>query len=55
MAVWKQLIEMYYPNTAFLALRQDIFDRLFDFKAKRGLPTWEDALSTLLPADEIRA
>ena len=54
-SVWKQLIEMYYPNTAFLALRQDVFDRLFDFKAKRGLPTWEEALTTLLPADEIPA
>jgi hypothetical protein len=54
-SVWKQLIEIYYPNTAFLALRQDVFDRLFDFKAKRGLPTWEEALTTLLPTDEIPA
>ncbi len=46
--VWKDLMEMYYPNSAWLCLRRDTFDRLAAFKAARTLPTWEQALDELL-------
>jgi hypothetical protein len=49
-AVWKEMMERYYPNTAWLCLRKDIFDRLYEYKRRRGLPTWEEALENLLPA-----
>lgn len=52
---WKDLMQMYYPNTAWLALRQDIYDRLNDFKSRRGLPTFEAALEGLLQEQEARA
>ena len=46
--VWKDLIEIYYPNIAWLALDRDLFNRLAAFKSARGLPTWERALEALL-------
>lgn len=46
--VWKEVIEIYYPNTAWLCLRRDAFDRLAAFKASASLPTWESALEALL-------
>jgi Family of unknown function (DUF6084) len=43
-AVWRQLIDHYYPNTAWLILRRDLFDRLYQGKQDRGITTWEQAV-----------
>ena len=51
-AVWKDLMERYYPNSAWLCLRRDVFDRLYRYRSRRGLPTWEQALDELLAASE---
>lgn len=48
--VWKEMMEHYYPNCAWLCLRRDAFDRLEEFKRRHGLPTWEAAFERLLPA-----
>jgi Family of unknown function (DUF6084) len=45
---WKQLMERYYPNNVWLCLRKDVFDRLSEYKSQRCLPTWEQALDSLL-------
>ncbi len=50
--VWKEMMAHYYPNIAWLCLNQDVFDRLYQYKSHRGLPTWEQALTTLLDASE---
>jgi hypothetical protein len=50
--VWKEMMELYYPNSAWLCLRKDVFDRLYQYKSRRGLPTWEQAVESLLPAAE---
>ena len=47
-ATWKKLMDLYYPNSAWLNLHQDVFDRLYRYKMRRGLPTWEQALESLL-------
>jgi hypothetical protein len=49
---WRELMEVYYPNTAWLCLRRDIFDRLYRFKTQHGIPTWEAALDRILPQEE---
>jgi len=48
--VWKQMIDIYYPNSAWLCLRRDVFDRLYQYKRERAIPTWEQALESMLPA-----
>ena len=50
--VWQQMMDHYYPNSAWLSLRRDAFDRFDDFKRRHGLPTWEAALERLLPDAE---
>jgi hypothetical protein len=47
--VWKEMMNIYYPNSAWLCLRRDVFDRLYQYKVERGLPTWEQTLEALLP------
>jgi Family of unknown function (DUF6084) len=50
--VWKRMMELYYPNSAWLCLRKDVFDRLYRYKVRRGIPTWEQALESILPDEE---
>jgi hypothetical protein len=47
-AVWHELLDLYYPNTTWLTLRMDSFERLQAYRASRGLLTWEQALDALL-------
>lgn len=51
-STWQTMMEQYYPNTAWLTLRKDAFDRLYQYKSRRGLPTWEAALEGLLDGAE---
>jgi hypothetical protein len=53
--VWREMMEHYYPNSAWLRLRRDIFDRLHQYKMRRGIPTWEQAFESLLKEDERSA
>jgi len=46
--VWKNMMDAYYPNTAWLCLRKDVFDRLYEHKVRNGLTSWEQALEKLL-------
>ena len=47
-AVWKDMMEHYYPNTAWLCLERAVFERLYEYKCRRGAPTWEQAIAELL-------
>jgi hypothetical protein len=47
---WRDMMETYYPNSAWLCLRRDIFERLYQYKVRNGIPTWEAALDRIVPA-----
>jgi hypothetical protein len=46
---WKNMMDAHYPNTAWLCLRRDVFERLQRYKVERGIPTWEQTLESMLP------
>jgi hypothetical protein len=48
--IWRDLMDAYYPGTAWLYLERDAFDQLYQYKMERGIPTWEQALESLLRA-----
>jgi hypothetical protein len=50
--LWKEMMQRYFPNTAWLRLHREAFDRLYDYKVRMGLPTWEAAVEALLRASE---
>ena len=51
--IWKQMIDEYYPNTAWLCLRRDAFERLYEYKVHNGIPTWEEVIERMFQnADE---
>jgi hypothetical protein len=47
---WKDLMDMYYPNSAWLALRKDTFEKFYQYKVREGIPTWEEAVERALNA-----
>jgi hypothetical protein len=51
-ATWRDLMDVFHPNVAWLALRRDVFDRLDRYKSDQGMPTWELALGRLLASAE---
>ena len=50
--VWRDMMETYYPNSAWLCLHKDAFDRLYQYKVRHGIPTWEEALESIIPVEE---
>jgi hypothetical protein len=48
--VWREMMDLYYPNSAWLNLRRDVFERLYEYKVQRSIPSWEEALESLLAA-----
>lgn len=49
--IWREMMELYYPNTAWLCLRRDLFEELYRYRVEHGIPTWEQALERLLAAE----
>jgi hypothetical protein len=47
-SVWKETIEYYYPNTAWVALRSQTLDALRRAKLNRGLATLDGCVEALL-------
>jgi len=53
--VWHDLMDLYFPGSGWIRVDRDTLDALMQFKAARGLTSWEDAFSALLPRPEERA
>jgi hypothetical protein len=46
--IWQELMEHHYPNSAWVSLHRDAFERLYAYKRRQGLPTWEQTIEQLL-------
>jgi hypothetical protein len=54
--VWRNMMDLYFPNSAWIRVQRDTLDDLQKFRAYRGLPTWDQAFEALLKeAGEDRA
>ncbi len=47
-SVWKEMMDLYYPNRAWLCLEREAFDRLHEYKRRRGIPTFEQTVEELV-------
>ena len=50
--LWKEMMDHYFPNSAWIRLHRDAFDQLYDYKIRMGFPTWEATVEALLRASE---
>ena len=51
--LWREMMDTYYPNSAWINLRRDVFDRLYQYKIQHGIPTWEQALERVLDSEAV--
>jgi len=42
--IWREMMDAHYPNTTWLCLQRDAFERLYTYKVKRGITTFDEAL-----------
>lgn len=49
---WRQMMNLYYPNSAWLCLGRDAFNLLYQYKVRNGIPTWEETVEKLFSARE---
>jgi hypothetical protein len=49
---WHEMMDIYYPNSAWLCLRRDVFERLHQYKVENAIPTWEQTFERILPVPE---
>ena len=50
--LWRGMMEHYFPNSAWLRLHKDTFDRLYDYRSRHALLTWDRTLESLLNTAE---
>jgi hypothetical protein len=53
-AVWRATMDHYFPDSAWLRLSRDAFDRLVAYRGRNALPSWEEVIDSLVPADGER-
>jgi hypothetical protein len=47
-AVWRGLMDAYFPNSGWIRLDRDVVERLARFRTDRGLLGWDQVMSALL-------
>jgi hypothetical protein len=47
-SVWRQVMDLYFPNSAWVRVARETLDELQRFKSERALPTWDQAFELLL-------
>ncbi len=50
--VWRQLIARHYPNQAWVSVHTETLDKLQEYKAHRGLPSYDACVADLLELEE---
>jgi hypothetical protein len=50
-SAWRAMIDRYFPDSAWLRLRRESFDRLTAYKARHTLLSWEQVVDRLLADD----
>jgi hypothetical protein len=46
--LWREVMDRYFPGSAWIRVQRESLDALQRFKAEHALPTWDDALAALL-------
>ena len=50
-ALWKQAMDIHFPNSAWIRLQKDVFDQLYQYKIRHSLISWDDVFKRLLRAN----
>ena len=50
--IWRETMDHYFPNSAWLRLDRNAFERLVAFRARNALTSWEAVVDALLEEEE---
>lgn len=50
-AVWRDMMNLYYPGTGWMRLDHDVLADLADYRARHGLTSWEETVQHLLAGE----
>lgn len=53
--VWHELMQSHFPNSAWVSLQRDVFDRLYAFRRQGAFLNWEQAIESLLDQANSRS
>jgi hypothetical protein len=51
-SVWQQMIDLYYPGSAWIRMDRDLIGRVADYRARHGLTSWEETVQRLLAHED---
>lgn len=46
--LWQEMMQLHFPNSRWLRVRKDIYDKLVRYKARSAFPTLEECLEAIL-------
>jgi hypothetical protein len=46
--IWQELMDIYYPNTAWLCIDRAVFDEIYHYKRKKGFTGFDETLQALM-------
>ena len=46
--VWRETVDLHFPNSAWLRVQRETLDALQRFKSRNALPSWDSTLAALL-------
>ena len=49
--MWREMMDIYYPNSVWIHLHRDVFEQLYRYKIEHSIPTWEQALEHALSGE----
>ncbi len=47
--VWREVMDLYFPDSGWIRLRRETLDALQRYKATQAMTSWDEALAALLP------
>jgi Family of unknown function (DUF6084) len=50
-AVWREMMDRFFPGEAWLRVRRDVFERLHAYRGRHALLSWEETFDSLLRED----
>jgi hypothetical protein len=51
-STWRETMDMYFPGSAWIRIREDTLSALQLYKSRMALPTWDEVLGVLLRQHE---
>jgi hypothetical protein len=47
-SIWREMIDLFFPNAGWIRLRNDTVDALTRFKSREAVPGWDETIALLL-------